>query len=104
MHRREIQSVFVQQAVKQPDIRLTACVFEPQAMKESNVWLIAYVYALQAMKEKVEGEYNTSHVSAVMQGLDGTPVVLIQVCSRTTMPDLAPDTLVWLTVKASQSS
>lgn len=31
------------------------------------------------MKEKVEAEYNASQVSAVTQGLDGTPVVLIQV-------------------------
>ena len=31
------------------------------------------------MKDKVEGEYNASQVSAVTQGLDGTPVVLIQV-------------------------
>ena len=37
---------------------------------------------VQAMKDKVEGEYNVSQVSAVTQGLDGTPVVLIQVhCS-----------------------
>ncbi|KAL3140547.1 hypothetical protein ABBQ32_005126 [Trebouxia sp. C0010 RCD-2024] len=32
----------------------------------------------QAMKDKVEGDYNASQVSAVMQGLDGTPVILIQ--------------------------
>ncbi|KAL0052040.1 hypothetical protein WJX82_006920 [Trebouxia sp. C0006] len=32
----------------------------------------------QIMKEKVEAEYNASQVSAVTQGLDGTPVVLIQ--------------------------
>ena len=34
---------------------------------------------MQIMKEKVEAEYNASQVSAVTQGLDGTPVVLIQV-------------------------
>lgn len=34
---------------------------------------------VQAMKDKVEGDYNASQVSAVMQGLDGTPVILIQV-------------------------
>ena len=34
---------------------------------------------MQVMKEKVEAEYNASQVSAVTQGLDGTPVVLIQV-------------------------
>lgn len=31
------------------------------------------------MKAKVEGDYNASQVSAVTQGLDGTPVILIQV-------------------------
>lgn len=31
------------------------------------------------MKDKVEGDYNASQVSAVTQGLDGTPVILIQV-------------------------
>lgn len=34
---------------------------------------------MQIMKEKVQAEYNASQVSAVTQGLDGTPVVLIQV-------------------------
>ena len=34
---------------------------------------------LQAMREKVEAEYNASQVNAVTQGLDGSPVVLIQV-------------------------
>lgn len=34
---------------------------------------------VQAMKDKVEGDYNASQVSAVTQGLDGTPVILIQV-------------------------
>ena len=34
---------------------------------------------MQIMKEKVEAEYNASQVSAVTQGLDATPVVLIQV-------------------------
>ncbi len=37
------------------------------------------LHAMQVMKEKVEAEYNASQVSAVTQGLDGTPVVLIQV-------------------------
>ena len=37
---------------------------------------------MQIMKEKVEAEYNASQVSAVTQGLDGTPVVLIQVHPR----------------------
>ena len=36
---------------------------------------------MQAMKDKVEGDYNASQVSAVTQGLDGTPVILIQVRS-----------------------
>lgn len=31
------------------------------------------------MREKVEAEYNASQVNAVTQGLDGNPVVLIQV-------------------------
>lgn len=31
------------------------------------------------MREKVEAEYNASQVNAVTQGLDGSPVVLIQV-------------------------
>ena len=34
---------------------------------------------LQALKEKVKGDYNVSQANAVSQGLDGTPVVLIQV-------------------------
>lgn len=45
------------------------------------------------MREKVEAEYNASQVNAVTQGLDGNPVVLIQVgclhicqATRTTPP------------------
>lgn len=34
---------------------------------------------MQALKEKVEGDYNASQANAVTQGLDGNPVVLIQV-------------------------
>ncbi len=47
------------------------------------------LHAMQIMKEKVEAEYNASQVSAVTQGLDGTPVVLIQVhppCSNNQSP------------------
>lgn len=34
---------------------------------------------MQAMRQKVEAEFNASQVNAVTQGLDGSPVVLIQV-------------------------
>ena len=40
---------------------------------------VFFAWSMQAMKAKVEGDYNASQVSAVTQGLDGTPVILIQV-------------------------
>ena len=46
------------------------------------------------MKDKVEGEYNASQVSAVTQGLDGTPVVLIQVQAPAWLPHAAYTTAI----------
>ena len=49
------------------------------AMASVPMWSLCL--GVQAMQEKIEGDYNASQVSAVTQGLDGSPVVLIQVHS-----------------------
>ena len=39
----------------------------------------------QALQQALEGEYNASQMGAMCSGLDGSPIVLIQVCPSACM-------------------